>query len=283
MRYYFDTSAVNAAHKDPLGPTGVLRALGTGSEIFVSSLNIVEVGSTADPRVRVDLMDTLKTLANGVRPAIFPNDALKRSLDTIVANKREMDWSISMAEDGLWVALQQPELMADQNAVDELREYKQEQEDWWRSMHEGARPRLQTIAEQEGDIFGSPLRLVRYYGNHDAFIADLFDDLLGSIGYPQFQGKAKRLLQEVEPWTFYFGAMAYGSYSRAVQQSNYGHKKNPGGLDSQQAVYLACCDTFVTRDYAQRGMLKGLRIFGQRLRKVISYEAFRASLTRPCA
>ena len=281
MRYYFDTSAVNAAMDDEIGPQGIIDGLSSHGQILVSTINIVEVGSTREPAARVKLMEALKILADGTRPAIFPNDALKRSLDVVAAGERSMNWSISEVEEGIWIALQKPELMTDQAAVDELRQYKDEQESWWRSLHEGARCQLKEIVGKEGDIFGSPLKFIRHYGNHDEFISDFFDELLANIGYPNFQGKARRLLNKIEPWTFYFGAMAHGSYSRAVQLQNYGHGRNPGGLDSQQAVYLSCCDVFVTNDEGQRKMLKGLRVFGQKRRSVVSYKAFRASVFGP--
>ncbi len=68
--------------------------------------------------------------------------------------------------------------------------------------------------------------------------------------------------------------MVYGLFARGLKQTNFSKKQNPGSIDTQQAIYLAACDVFVTADRAQRRMLRLLVPFGHKKREVWTFNEF---------
>ena len=58
--------------------------------------------------------------------------------------------------------------------------------------------------------------------------------------------------------------MVCGMYGRSIRTGQFGKDKNPGSIDTQQSIYLAICDVFVTADRLQRRMLRLLACFGHR-------------------
>jgi hypothetical protein len=68
--------------------------------------------------------------------------------------------------------------------------------------------------------------------------------------------------------------MAYGMYVRSVKVTHFSKKRNPGSIDTQQAIYLTLCNVFVTADEEQYKMLRLLAPFGHKQRYVWKYPKF---------
>lgn len=74
---------------------------------------------------------------------------------------------------------------------------------------------------------------------------------------------------------------AQGLYARALQDQDYGPRKNAGTIDLWFAVYLAHCDFLVTADRAQYGALRVINKIGRRSKsraKVLLYDQLRKRL-----
>jgi len=84
----------------------------------------------------------------------------------------------------------------------------------------------------------------------------------------------KDIISHSEHLKFFLVSMGYGLFVRAVKQNNFSKKKNPGGIDTHQSVFLAACDVFVTADNEQRKMLRYLVPFGNKKRTILSYNEF---------
>ena len=76
--------------------------------------------------------------------------------------------------------------------------------------------------------------------------------------------------------------MSHEVYDRGLKNSGYSHKKNPGGLDTVQAIYLACCDYFITGDKPQYNVLISIVRWGHKKRHVLLYKDFKELLLNPC-
>jgi len=90
----------------------------------------------------------------------------------------------------------------------------------------------------------------------------------------------QRVIRNSEQWRFFLTSMAYGMYVRSVKATHFSKKKNPGSIDTQQAIYLTLCDVFVTADKAQYRMLRLLAPFGHKKRYIWQYSVFVQYLKR---
>ena len=75
------------------------------------------------------------------------------------------------------------------------------------------------------------------------------------------------------PDDYYCFVNTFKYYREQVILDKY-KRINPGSIDTQQAIYLATCDTFVTSDLEQRRMLRLLVPFGHKKRSVMEYSKF---------
>ncbi len=58
-------------------------------------------------------------------------------------------------------------------------------------------------------------------------------------GYEKSSKESLRAVLDLEQWRFFLGGMAYGFFLRSVQRENFSKKRNPGGIDTMQAIYLS--------------------------------------------
>jgi hypothetical protein len=91
------------------------------------------------------------------------------------------------------------------------------------------------------------------------------------------EGREVEVVRTMEHWRLFLGGIGYGIWERAIKAQTYGRHSTPGSIDTQQAIYLACCDEFVTADRKQRKMLRQVSVFGHQHRPVISCELLRES------
>lgn len=277
--YYFDTSAINQLYRDNEKASIIDVIHKSGAIACVSVINITEAFATKDKKTRNGLLALLKSLSQNRRPLNFPCYLLKASIKAYVSKESDMEWAVSETS-GFWTLLNNPK-MAGQKEMDELTTYNKEQEKWYHCMHDCARPHMQNTIMNRVDSIKNPLDLIKHCYNDNAFLNDFFGELFKDQGYEkELKNKAQLLLKELEPWKFYFGAMAHGVYNRAVRQKNYSRKKNAGSLDTQQSIYLAACDFFVTNDGDQYEVLGEINKLGNLRRDVIMYDNFKNKLVK---
>ena len=108
MIYCFDTSALNRLHDD-----SEMKSLRDGiiatNTVWITALNVIEAGITEDIGRRLSLLQLQKKLSGHRRPLQIPN-RLIRELAVAYTNRRPHgDLSIAEDQDGIWVALNDPE------------------------------------------------------------------------------------------------------------------------------------------------------------------------------
>jgi hypothetical protein len=209
----------------------------------------------------------------------MPNDLLKRSLNAMLSKADTMDASIGSEWDGIWYALNEPELI-DNEAYEEVVAWKTQQEEWYQEMHESGRPHIQDALaklspHERHSLTVRPSKILRYFVNHPDYLPNLISELTIRCGVGAFDNTLMDSVLQLEQWRFFLGAMAYGFYARSLRRSHFGKQSNPGSIDTQQSIYLSGCDTFVTCDFAQYQMMRWLLPMGHIKRRVLHYERFR--------
>jgi hypothetical protein len=191
-----------------------------------------------------------------------------------------MDNTMGPEWDGVWIALNNSTLI-DEESYREITEWKAQQETWYHEMHDRGRPIMQNgltkLPSKERSTLTSRFsRLIKYYPTDRKFINDFVADMASHSGTKlQVDGAlAHRIIRHSEHWRFFLASMAYGMYGRSIRTSHFGRDKNPGSIDTQQSIYLAICDVFVTADMQQYRMLRLLTPFGHKKRHVWKYSKF---------
>lgn len=290
--YYLDTSAINKLHDDPCWDDAAFEALHAVADVRISALNIAEIVATPNVEHRVSLMRLVKKMSNDFRHLALPSEILRRSLD-FFEKVRQADaagqphpnsnTNFSVEEEGtpFWLLVDDPEQARNQDIYEDVVDSNADQERRYNSWVSDLRPHLQITRKQSGDPYRTGAGLIKYFatpsGNADleAAFQDTFSELAQDVG-SNYKGNAHDVFNRLEPWSFYFGAMVHGLYSRSISNKNFGKKKNPGAIDTKQAIYLIAGNRFVTADIKSR-QYRAIRIvskLGQKERKVLKYEEF---------
>jgi hypothetical protein len=285
MRLYFDTNIYNRLLDDP-AMNSIVPVLAHGPhEIHVSALNIIEMAATPDPHRREALLQSANRLIRGNLPVDYPRNLLRRSLEHFVKGETGFSATIRPEDANILRLLREPACIK-AKWLDDVGEWKKKEESWYHGMHKDARDGLQALIH---DL--SPTDFQRITANGHSFIRNVCDrpefleDFLGNffaqLGYGEtLKGRGAEVLHNVSVWCFYFKALAYGVYDRAIKPEHYGKKSNPGSIDVQQMIYLAGADCFTTDE-------KRLLQLGRELvdafhpeKRVISYEELKIELLK---
>ena len=280
MNLYLDTSAINRLYDDPKSEF-LVEIIRQRMSFYPSVLVVAELCAESDDTRRLGLLRLTKRISSNYRPAAMPGDLLKRSLEAISIWARDMDHSMGQNWDGVWMALNNPTLI-DKEAYEEVKGWKRDQEKWYQDMHDRGRPKMQeatrTLPNGERTSFMSSFsRVIRFYSQRSDFLKRIVSDLISRSGanVKVDGGLTERIIKHSEHWRFFLASMAYGMYARSLRRTSFSKKKNPGSVDTQQAVYLTICDMFVTADRQQRKMLRLIVPFGHKKRKVCSFREFK--------
>ena len=191
-----------------------------------------------------------------------------------------MDHSMGPEWEGVWIALTDPSRINDVE-YKEIVEWKRVQEKWFQKMHDNGRPKMQSyiyrLPEPDRLSLTSRFsRLVKLYSPEDEFVKGVVFDLAirSGVKVKIDSDLVNDLIRHSEHWRFFLTSMVYGLFARGVKQTKFSKKQNPGSIDTQQAVYLAACDVFVTADKEQRRMLRLLVPFGHKKRSVWTFNEF---------
>jgi len=132
--FYFDTSAVNWLVKDPCS-AAIVNGICNYSGVYISAFTVAELAATPLKEQRNRLLKIAKSISSNWRPLAMPNDLLKRSLNAMLSRADTIDASIGSEWDGVWYALNEPELIDDE-AYEEVVVWKTQQEEWYQEMHD---------------------------------------------------------------------------------------------------------------------------------------------------
>ncbi|MFA6094078.1 MAG: hypothetical protein WCU88_12750 [Elusimicrobiota bacterium] len=275
---YFDTSAINALTDDPSRDFLIANLTHSDLVIHSSLFNIMELAAFKNkPRI-TELFNIVRRVGKGFRPLCTQADILKRSLDAYAAGSMEFDASVGEEYNGVWSALQDPNLIDDQ-AIEECRKVKEREEKWLFDFHAQARPKFQELSRASSSLDKvrrlMPASYVLHFLNEEQFLEEVFSAFFGTCGYPNnFAGQAKRVLLDLHPWRVFFTAMALDIFNRAIKPEKFGMKHNPGGIDIKQSVYLPGVSVFVSNDKNQRRFLKNVCRISQTKTRIVPYDEF---------
>ena len=284
MRCCFDTSALNQLYDDGERDT-LITALLTASTFWINAYNVLEAAKTKDMGRRQNLVRMMRRLADGKPPLSRPNWLVRSVARAYSEAGSGGEPRFSTTDDpdlkGLWVALTQPELLDDEIREEALT-WAAEWESDYDAIASGARDRFQsffaTSPKERPRTAAGTMRAMR---NDDR----IFSGLAGPIyeqetGKPLSRTEYDRMMEE-PIWALYLGGYTYALHHRSVKTERFARKKNAGGIDLAQAVYLRLCDKFVTHDRAQYHGLRFLNCFSRAAgydAEVLTYEMFRRRL-----
>ncbi len=271
QRLYFDTAALVSLARSPRRRE-LIERLTSRYETQVSVFNVAELSQAKDQTLRKTQLEVAARLCRGFKPLGRTRTILIRSLEALADRRTEMNWSLDDNLDGgIWVAMNDPESVGEAERQ-EIAQWLQHLEVEWRNMHVPARRAFNRLLARQDDA--TARRLGHSYAFairslfEGSFLTGLVSDLIRRT--PTARGLKVReddVITKLEPWRFLLGAIAVGIYEGALRRRGDGHT-SPGSVDTQQAIYLAATDIFVTPDYAMRRMLRLVNVLGHRKRIV---------------
>lgn len=285
MLFYFDTSAFNSLF-DSANLSLISSIISKQHVVYPSVFNIAEIVSTTDKARRNGLLKLTKQLSKNFHPLAFPADLLKRAIICVKKRTKEMGHSMGPEWDAFWIALTDPSQI-DQDTYEEITEWKKEQEELFQSIHDNGRDKMQSFINSLPDnerlsIISNFSKFIKCYSPEGVLVKDIVLDFAtrASVNVEDTKMFVQDIIRHSEHLKYFLASMGYGLFARAVKQNNFSKKKNPGGIDTHQAVFLAACDAFVTADKEQRKMLRFIVPFGNKKRTILSYNEFESIMMK---
>ena len=283
MRLYLDTNIYNQLLDDP-AMDSIVAVLADGPhEIYVSTLNMFEMAATSEPQRRELLLNCAYRLRRQNLPLDFPPYLLRRSLKRFLEGRNDFSASIRPESGNILELIREPGRL-EAKWQPAVVEWKRNQEAWYDGMHRAARDGLQRLIRDlppmdVQTITASAHSFIRHFCDRPEFLEDFFANVFDHLGYGDtLRGRATEILCSVSVWCFYFKALAYGVYDRTIKQEHYGRASNPGSIDVQQMIYLACVDCFATDDKRLLDVARELVGAFHPEKRVISYEELKTEL-----
>jgi hypothetical protein len=278
MIYCFDTSAINRLLDDPEGEAIIEATLSVGS-FRVTAYNVIEVAKTKDANRRSRLIELMRRLTDGKRPLDRPNTILLTYAEAHAARAAAVRVNTDENLEGLWIALNQPDLL-DHETREEVLAWAAEWEDDFSEAVAGDREQFQSLfrkaPRERPKATASTLRA--YLSKKDE-CRSLISDVYKRHTRKQLTDSEYGVLVREPVWPLYFLGYAYAVHQRGIQEQNFSKKRNAGAIDLGQAVYLTLCDRFVSDDRAQYRGLRLLNVLNRKRRtQVMRYDTFRSRL-----
>jgi hypothetical protein len=258
----FDTSAIN---KLPDADDRELLAgrLLANYRVLPTSVNVVEIASTAEAERRKALLRFLRSITGDLRPLIMPNKLIWRVAKAYANRDNSVTLTIGEEDAGFWHLLENPELAGDAERNESF-EWKKQLEDRFAGAHRNARGAFQDLFKQRPNERPQSLAaFVRHFANPQnkylySTIRKVYKQLTGqSLSH----GAYVRMMHRIPDWSLYVAGWGHEVVARAIRTENFGAKGKPGTLDLWCANYLPYCDEFVTDDHGQYKALRLLNTF----------------------
>lgn len=256
-------------------------------DVYITALNIIEIGKTARSDRREQLRAFEKRLAKGFEPLDLPNQLVQRACLAFYNRTETIVVTLGDTSRQLWIAMSEPHSVGDVERLELLR-WADGLETSNAAANARIRPRLDPIfASNPAARPRTPKQLLRIYMRarwlaRYHVTAEIYK---GATGYVLPLSQLDNFLTaQPSIWPLYLGAEAYATYYGAVWKRELGPRNPVGMLDLWAAVYLPFCDVFVTHDTRRGGQFSALRLlnaFNSRRPRthVVRWSEFRASLS----
>jgi len=284
MRYYFDTSAINKLHD--CENSKLIQSIINESPVrktvkcYISVFTLAELLSESNAKRRKSLIQYAKSIVGSAIPAANAGDLLKRALIAMDRREIRIENSINGDEyEGLLQAYFNPELI-DNEASKEAREWKDNQEKWFQEHLNNFRPTLQhflnkLVPREKRKLLHNFSNFIKPFMECKSAIKSFIRDYASKLkNVPTNDKFIDFVLINSEHWRFFLAGLGYAAYARAAKQMNYSAHKNPGSIDTQQAIYYAISDIFVTGDKDQYKMLRYIKVFGHKNKYAWTWKRF---------
>jgi len=290
----FDTSAINLLMADP-DVERLTATLLTRYDVYITAINIAEIGKTQLPAKREALRAFEKRLAQLHEPLDVPNEILMTLTAAIGLGEKTANFGLQGERRWLWAALSEPNSVAEAERA-ALASWSEDLEASNRRATDRFRARVDEIFTTSSESRPkNACQFLRFYLRAPWPLiywlpSQVFKEVTGRV-LPL--SRLDRLL-EAKPsvWPLYLGGYVVLMYAGAVWQRPHGPPNNAGLLDVWSGVYLPFCDVFVTHDRGSRkkdgtwrrtGQYQALRVLNTlNTRKprthVLTWEQFRANL-----
>jgi hypothetical protein len=276
MIYLFDTSGINRLHDDP-DCDAIATGLVSTNEVWISALNVAEVGQTSEHSRRMSLLHLLKVLTRSRRPLEFPTILIQRGIEAYSKRLPSIDISISENSEDIWQVMIDPTLL-DEAAMSKWSQPLREFEEKFLATHRSARPHFQNLFAKGEPFPKSAAELLRAFVSKETFLHDIVNPIYKNVvGADLLASETMHLLQALPQLTGFLLAWGHSIYCRAITRSGYG-ARNAGNVDIWFGAYLAQVDRFVTSDLKQYQTLRLVaRMFAPKC-EILRYDSFRRRL-----
>lgn len=288
--YCFDTSALNALHRDPDCEALTAGLLATNT-LQISALNVDEVCATSNASTACSLLRLLGRILGDRAPWKAPNALLQELTLAYVRKETRVLLSVGADSAPAYRAVLSGDLGLTEDFRAFIRRWHGDSERLFEGVFEKARPAFwKLFKEGKAKRPHSRSALIRHYCRDDKFILRYVGPIYKrQVGTDLTPTGLRELFAAVPSWVLYLGGWALSVYERDIQATAYGagrkgkSRKKPGPLDLQCAIYLPYCDRFVTRDVNQRRALRILNVFNPRRPRteIISYDGLKSRLLVP--
>lgn len=278
MIYLFDTSGINRLHDDP-SRDAILAGLVSTNKVWISALNVAEVGQTVDHGHRTSLLNLLKAMTGDQRPLEFPTTLIQHCIKAYSQRLPGIDITICEKHEDILRVLIDPSLL-DEFAFEIWSQPLRKFEEDFLETHRSARPHFQNLFEKSAPTHSpkSAPELLRAYMSNEAFLNEIVNPIYRKVvGADLPVSDIMHLLRALPQLTGFLLSWGHSIYRRSIASSGYG-KRNAGNVDIWFAAYLAHVDRFITNDLKQYQALRMVtRIFAPKC-EVLKYDSFRRRL-----
>lgn len=264
-RMYIDANILDKINNDP-DRNVVVHMLRKRFRVKISVLTVTEICCIEADRqkTRNELLNIARLVSGGVTEPLFddPRAILKSHIASkVTGNVFGPYIDTKGPKSPIWNIVKSPGGLTEPNRKI-AKEIKAQAEDWFHPMMDRVRQDLQDLRDENGRPLeaGHLSGFLKMMRRNEQFLAEEIANIVGTTPYTsEIAGRELDLLREHNIWPYFLAAMGAGVYNRALRAEGFSPRRNPGGVDTWQTVYLAFVDIFVTEDRPLRRLLKVVR------------------------
>lgn len=281
----FDTSAHNRLVDEGPCSEAVVAALKSRLFFRFAGLSIEEMVATPDPAKRTALFASCERIQEGRTDCIHPHNELLRLL--ILANSKKssgFDWkSVNVRATDYERGISQRELIGDEQLSADQRRERLARAKEYEKMFSGPRAEIEKVFTAHGEAPPGTFKqaIVRLQGGEGSLIWGMGKLLYDrAAGTNVSEATIREFMDCCPPFRALIYALLLSWYDRGVRDRQTGEKFAAGRNDMFMAVYLPCCDHFVTAEIRgeQEKCLRAVTSVANLESKVLSYDGFCDSL-----
>jgi hypothetical protein len=290
----FDTSTINNLMMD----SEVERLTTTLLErydVYITALNVAEIGKTNSAQKREQLRAFEKRLAREYEPLDMPNEIIKKITRAFHCGETAVTFSVTDDRESLWIAMSEPNSVGDEERA-ELASWADGLEQLNQESAASFRARVdQIFAAEPNSRPRSATAVLRFYLKAPWSLLYWLPSQVYKLETGRVLPLSRLddlLMAEPSIWPLYLGAYAFLIYSGSFWQPQHGPRNTVGLLDVWSSVYLPFCDVFVTHDrgnkrrdgsWRTRGQYQALRVINtlnsrKPRTRILTWEQFRLEL-----